>query len=277
VHHTTPFTAAASAVILLGAAPLFAQGGPPLITDDPDTPGPRHWEINLSMLRERMRHERRTEEPRLDVNYGVGRRIQLKLETPWVARTGGESGRASGLGDTTAGMKWRFLGQEHRLLAWSVYPQYQFSPSSASVRKGVAEDGHQLLLPSEVTVEVSGIEFNLEVGRNFVSRRPSEWVYGVATEGRVAKRLELLGEVHGVSPAGAPTELIVNGGARGKITRRITLMLALGRALHGSEEDRPRLLVYAGVQFNLPEAFDFDGADTAARGVRRAPAVAAWR
>lgn len=24
-----------------------AQGGPPLITDDPDTPGPRHWELNI--------------------------------------------------------------------------------------------------------------------------------------------------------------------------------------------------------------------------------------
>jgi hypothetical protein len=29
-------------------APAFAQGGPPLITDDPDTPGPGHWEINIA-------------------------------------------------------------------------------------------------------------------------------------------------------------------------------------------------------------------------------------
>jgi hypothetical protein len=267
----------ASAVFLLGAAPLFAQGGPPLITDDPDTPGPRHWEINLSMFRERMSHERRTEEPRLDLNYGVGRRIQLKLEAPWVARTSDESGHASGLGDATVGVKWRFVGQEHRLLAWSVYPQYEFSPSSASVRKGVAEDGHQLLLPTELTVEVSGVELNVEVGRTFVSRGRSEWVYGVATEGHAGKRLELLGEVRGVSPAGERTELIVNGGARRKITRQLTLMLALGRALHGSEEDRPRLLVYAGLQFNLPEAFDFDVAETGARGARRVPAGAAWR
>ena len=133
----------------------------------------------------------------------------------------------------------------------------------------MAEDGHQLLLPTELTVEVSGIEFNVEVGRNFVSRGPSEWVYGVATEGHAGKRLELLGEVHGVSPAGQPTELIVNGGARHKITRQLTLMLALGHALRGSAEDRPRLLVYAGLQLNLPEAFDFDAAETAARLVRR--------
>ena len=264
MRHTTPLTAVASAVILLGAAPLFAQGGPPLLTDDPDTPGPRHWEINLSMFGERMRHERRTEEPRLDLNYGVGRRIQLKLEAPWVARTSDESGHATGLGDTTMGVKWRFLGQEHRKIAWSVYPQYEFSPSSSSVRKGIAADGHALLLPTEMTLELSAFEVNVEVGRNLVSAGANEWVYGLATEAAIGKRLELLGEVHGVSPAGQPTELIVNGGARGKITRQLTLMLALGHALHGSEEDRRRLLVYAGLQLNLPEAFDFDKAETAA-------------
>jgi len=260
----TALTFGASTALLLAAVPLLAQGGPPLLTDDPDTPGPRHWEINLSMFRERMSHERRTERPRIDANYGVCRSIQLKLEAPWVARTTGDSGRASGIGDTTLGVKWRFLGQEHRILAWSVYPQYEFSTSPASVRKGLAEDGHALLLPTELTVELGHFEFTAEIGRNFVSEGPSEWVYGVATEAAVAKRLEVLGEVHGVSPHGAETELIVNGGLRGKLSRQLTVMLAVGHAVHGSAEDRPRLLVYAGLQFNLPDAFDFDAASRGA-------------
>src|SRR6266849_7689835 len=28
----------------------FAQGGPPMLTDDPGTPGNRHWEINTAAL-----------------------------------------------------------------------------------------------------------------------------------------------------------------------------------------------------------------------------------
>src|SRR5437868_3985076 len=28
----------------------YAQGGPPLLTDDPDTPGPGFWEINLATV-----------------------------------------------------------------------------------------------------------------------------------------------------------------------------------------------------------------------------------
>src|SRR5881396_3033030 len=61
-------------------------GGPPLLTHDPDTPGPRHWEINLSAFREWSRHSRLSETPRLDVNYGVGRRLQLKVEAPYLAK-----------------------------------------------------------------------------------------------------------------------------------------------------------------------------------------------
>jgi hypothetical protein len=227
-----------------------------MITDDPDTPGPGHWEINFSLFRQRTDHERRTEEPRIDANYGLGRRLQLKLEGPWVAlRT--DSGRASGLGDATAGVKWRFLGQEHRTISWSVYPQYEFSPSASSRRKGVASDGYALFLPTELTVELGAFEFNVEAGRNFVSVDPSEWVYGLATEASLGKRLELLGEVHGVHPHGEATELVLNGGARAKLTRQVRLMLAVGRAVRGGD-DRPRLLVYAGVQLNLPDTFDFD-------------------
>ena len=40
-----------SLVLLLcfGYAPqLFAQGGPPMLTDDPDTPGAGVWEINTA-------------------------------------------------------------------------------------------------------------------------------------------------------------------------------------------------------------------------------------
>jgi hypothetical protein len=61
-----------------------AQGGPPLMTDDPDTPGPGYWEINLAVLLQKSHGEQRLDLPRLDVNYGVGERIQLKFEMPWV-------------------------------------------------------------------------------------------------------------------------------------------------------------------------------------------------
>src|SRR5437867_10115522 len=95
-----------AALLVLAPVPARAQGGPPLITDDPDTPGPGYWEINLSTFFERNRIERRFETPRLDVNYGIGRRIQLKYEMPWVGvRQAGQPTR-TGAGDSVAGVKW---------------------------------------------------------------------------------------------------------------------------------------------------------------------------
>ncbi|HEV8340017.1 MAG TPA: hypothetical protein VGR25_10245, partial [bacterium] len=47
--------------------PAHAQGGPPLITDDPDTPGPGYWEVNLFGFLERSRQRRVWEEPRVDL------------------------------------------------------------------------------------------------------------------------------------------------------------------------------------------------------------------
>src|SRR5258705_3402570 len=91
----------------------FAQGGPPLISDDPDTPGPGFWEINVSAQLDSRRGRRRIETPRIDLNYGVGQRIQLKFEIPWLyVRTAGDRSAATGIGDGNAGVKWRFVGHE---------------------------------------------------------------------------------------------------------------------------------------------------------------------
>jgi len=73
--------AAVMALLLtrLGAADLQAQGGPPLETDDPGTPGAGHVELNLSMEAERDHGGTLYDAPRIDANLGLGTRFQLKL------------------------------------------------------------------------------------------------------------------------------------------------------------------------------------------------------
>lgn len=55
-----------------------------MLTDDPGTPGAGRWEINLAFTVEKDGEERLFEAPLLDVNYGVGDRIQLRYEIPWI-------------------------------------------------------------------------------------------------------------------------------------------------------------------------------------------------
>ena len=71
--------------LLLGwTAQVLAQGGPPLLTDDPGTPGNRNWEINIATTHFRSPGEREIEAPLLDINYGLGDRIQLKYEVHYL-------------------------------------------------------------------------------------------------------------------------------------------------------------------------------------------------
>jgi hypothetical protein len=115
----------------------LAQGGPPFLSDDPDTPGNPHWEVNLGFLGERNPVEGAYQVPDIDINFGLGNPIQLKFELPLaVAETRSPSGHVhAGLGNSLVGVKYRFYAHhtenEKRELpsereskfALSVYPQ----------------------------------------------------------------------------------------------------------------------------------------------------------
>ena len=249
------FRCAVIAAFTLTAARALAQGGPPLLTDDPDTPGPGRWEINIASELEKSRSDRRVEAPSADINFGVGHRIQLKGEVPWVM--GGAAGEPlqHGLGNSVFGVKWRFLGQEGRRIAWSVYPQVGFNTDHALAEHDLVDVGRQLILPTELTVEMGRVEVNGEVGRTLIDHGPDGWIYGISTETTIHPRFELLAEIHGEKTDSAPTELMVSVGARRDLWRPLKLLAAAGMVVHGPEESRPHLRLYFGLQLNLPGRF----------------------
>jgi hypothetical protein len=247
-----------AALVLFIPARVHAQGGPPLMTDDPDTPGPGFWEINIVTLLEKTVHQRTLDAPRIDVNYGLGRRIQLKFEMPWV-RFRNEDGRVeTGAGTATAGVKWRFVGQEGTTLAWSVYPQLSFRTAPSSVEKGISDGGSQFLMPTEITVEAFHAEINGEIGRNFVSGGRDNWIYGIATEGHVAPPLELVAELHGEQIPDDAAEIFLTVGGRQKLTKTMILMFAVGRTVRNPAAEGSRFYLYTGIQLNLPGQFMFE-------------------
>lgn len=103
------------------ALPLVshAQGGPPFRTDDPETPGNKHWEINFGWIGDRNPGSGAYQVPDFDFNYGLGDRIQLKYELPIaIEETRPQPATPStlalpgqvigGLGESLLGVKWRF-------------------------------------------------------------------------------------------------------------------------------------------------------------------------
>ena len=184
-------------VLVLTPMSAMAQGGgPPLITDDPDTPGPGYWEINLAAIIERSHLERQTEGPLADINYGVGQRIQLKFEFPWLSVHENGKPAESGPGNSLFGVKWRFLGQEGKRVAWATYPQWEFNTSDSMADKGIVNEGWSFLLPTELTVQIGRVEINTEQGRIFAQKGGNGWISGLSTEIELPRGVEVLGELH---------------------------------------------------------------------------------
>jgi len=240
--------------ICVAAVPrqAVAQAGPPLLTDDPDTPGNGHWEINVAWTLSQNRSSRLFGTPLLDINYGLGQRLQLKAEVPWLILKEQQTDTQSGIGSTNLGLKWRFLDHGEHGFKMSTYPQLEIRTSASSVRRGLIEQGAELRLPIEMSRELGRITIDAEVGYQFVQREKDEVAYGFAVQREINKRLELLAELHGTAKRDfADHEPIFNVGGRFKMSKHYTLLFSSGRSLRGAATGQPTLVAYVGWQFDL--------------------------
>src|ERR1019366_9875597 len=105
------FSLCAIALILHLAGSAHAQAGPPFLTNDPGTPGNANWEINLGSMQTISRGVSSYEVPQIDLNFGLGDRIQLTYEVPYVLQSSSGQPVQSGWSNGYPGLKWRFLDE----------------------------------------------------------------------------------------------------------------------------------------------------------------------
>jgi hypothetical protein len=227
------------------------QAGPPLLTDDPGTPGAGKWELNLALTLEQTHHARAIEGPLFDLNYGLGDHIQLKYEVAYLVLDEQDAGPVGGLSNSLLGLKWRFLDEDRHGVAMSIYPQVEFNYPSKWIRREFVEEGTDFLLPIEIAKTFGPWEVGAEVGYEFVQHNDDEWIYGLAIGYPLTKQVELIGEIHGNADQDFDrNDVIFNLGARWELNDSFTLLFAAGRSFRDSD-DSPNLLVYAGVQWNF--------------------------
>jgi hypothetical protein len=229
-------------VLAIVADTAFAEGGgPPMITDDTGTPGPGGWEINAAATAVRTRAGSETELPLLDINYGIGERIQLKYEVPWTkVHEAGESTR-SRLGDSLLGVKWRFYdaGEDHWRI--STYPQIELSS---------AAEGKTLLLPIELDRHFEAFDLTVEAGRERPAHEAGSWFAGAVVGRSLNEEVQLLAEVRaGEIQSDEFSRFAVIAGARIGGMPMGTLLVSLGREVGGGSAPRASFLGYLGWQF----------------------------
>lgn len=200
-------------------------GSPPMQTEDTETPGSNHWEINVVLSGDVGSDEREVDAPSLDINYGLGDSVQLTYEVPYAfAReelqegTVGSTGSvaANGVGDSVFGVKYRFYDNKDTGLSFAIYPQIQFRTPGGNRR--VSDGRTVLIFPVVVTREFEHASISVNVGSESSAGEERYFArFGVGR--RLSSDVALLAEIAGTSlNATDEKHVLLNFGLRRKIS-----------------------------------------------------------
>jgi hypothetical protein len=230
-----------------------AQGGPPYITNDPGTPGHLNWEINVGYIPNYFSNQSFSHTPDLDINFGVGDRIQLTYENAWVRAQPPGVKTEYGLGQSNPGVKWRFYDAGEGHLSISMFPQFFLNNPNDSVRRGITVPSESFLMPFEFSKKFGPIDVDYELGYEVVHKGPNAWLTGLVLGHDFTRKLELDTELYASGTfhpsSNQPT---LDAGGRYKIHSPVILLFMAGRGLHPASNSQPYFFGYFGLQFLLP-------------------------
>ena len=242
-----------SLFLLAACASAFAQGGPPYYTNDPGTPGNLNWEINVAYMPFLYSNQSVSHVPDLDINFGVGDRIQLTYENAWLRVQNPGVPVAYGLGQSNTGVKWRFLDHGENGLNLSTFPQIFVNNPNDAVKRGITPASQSLLLPLEISHKLGPVDVDAEIGYTLVHKGPDGWIAGLVIGHDFSEKLEGDFELYS-SGTFHPAEQqpTIGLGARYKITPSVILLLMSSRSLESQAPNQAYFSGYFGVQFLFP-------------------------
>jgi hypothetical protein len=240
-------------VILCVAAPAFAQGGPPYYTNDPGTPGNLDWEINFGYMPFLYSDNSLSHTPDVDINFGIGDRIQLTYENAWLRAEDPVAGTRFGLGQSNPGAKWRFYDHGEGGLTISTFPQFFLNNPDNAVQRGITSPHDSFLLPVEFAKGFGPLDVNYEAGYQFVRKGSDGWIMGLVLGHDVTKQLELDLELYSTGTFHpSQSQPTIDVGARYRLHPPVVLLLMAGRGLEPTRPNQPYFVGYFGIQLLLP-------------------------
>ena len=240
------------AALIVSCVTARSQAGPPYLTNDPGTPGNANWEINLASMQTLTRSVATYQIPQIDLNFGVGDRVQLTYEVPYVLQTSPHQRVQSGWSNGYPGVKWRFLDQGEDGWQMSTFPQMETAASALAREKGIAVPGPRFLLPLEAAKKVGPVDVDFEVGYYVPGHGPRERILGLVVGRSVSHRLELDVEAYDDRAYGAaPHSSTLDLGGRYKLRPGVIALFMAGRSINGFAYGQPEFMGYLGVQLLL--------------------------
>jgi hypothetical protein len=253
--HPLPALASVALAALHLTSVAQAQAGPPYLTNDPGTPGNGNWELNFALVPAVSRGEAAYQIPQFDLNYGLGDRVQLTYEVPYVLHTGGGA-TTGGWGNGFPGVKWRFFDEGDAGWQVSTFPQYETGVGILGQQRGIGSAGPRFLLPFEASRKVGPIDVDVEAGYWFPRRGAArgERILGLVVGHEFTPRLELDAELYDdhaidAAPQGSTWDV----GGRYKLSRSFIALFMAGSTLSGRSNGEPEFFSYLGVQVLLSD------------------------
>jgi len=244
-------------IVLLGlccaAGFAHAQGGPPYYTNDPGTPGNLNWEINIGYMPFLYSNQSVSHVPDLDINFGVGDRIQLTYESAWLRVQNPSSPTKFGLNQSNPGVKWRFYDAGESGLSISVFPQLFLNNPDDAVRRGVTPPNDIFLMPMEFSRKFGPVHVDYEIGYQYVRKGPDGWLTGLVVGHDFTPKFEMDLELYSQGTFHpSENQPTIDFGARYKLHRTVILLLMAGRSLEPTRSNQSYFIGYFGIQILLP-------------------------
>lgn len=241
-----------AAIAALGCWATMARAGNPLQTNDPETPGVKGWEVNISHNLRLTRDESSQNLPLLNINYGRLENDQWKISIPVSSIRANPGDPHWGIGDVQLGWKYRFVEEEQSGWMASIYPQPLLSTGNEQL--GLGNGRLEMFLPVQVGkhfLDEDRLLFYAEAAHNLVFEDTSQdtWFLGVAAELEVTDKIELVAEIADVVTPRivGPDEPFINLGFNYELSKRCLIQTAFGRGL-ADDEGASFFSSYVGLQ-----------------------------
>jgi hypothetical protein len=226
-----------------------AQAGPPFLTNDPGTPGNLQWEINVAFSPTIARGVADYQLPQFDINFGLGDRVQLTYEIPYVIQTSDGQPQRGAWSNGFPGVKWRFLDGGEEGWQASIFPQVLTSASASAERSGIASDAPRLFLPIEVARKFGPVDVDAEIGYFPPRHSQSEQILGLVVGHDFTERLELDMELYDDRVSGtARRNSTLDLGGRYRLNDNLVALFMAGHGLNGAANGQIEFIGYFGIQ-----------------------------
>ncbi|MEO6683292.1 MAG: hypothetical protein ABIN48_10780 [Ginsengibacter sp.] len=217
----------------------WAQGGPPMLTDDPAVVGFHSWEINSS-INSTITNKTQLAVPYIDINYGAFRNFHVNIESAFLLTYNKQGPSSGALGDVIVAVKYHFLKEGESIISAGTYPRLTLTGE---------ERGFLLPLSLEKTIGrfIIGEDFGIFFGEN--NNRSLQ--NGILLGYNVSDRIQVMGEYFveiEYKPA-LETSGFMNYGFTIRLNKTFTLIGSLGKQiLTPSNEEKVRFISFLGVR-----------------------------